>query len=565
VIDKIMQPIPHLLIRADAGGSLGTGHVMRMIALAQAYIRRGGEVTIASVQCPPPIIERVDELGVKHVLLKGAELGNAEDATATLTLCEELECEWLVLDGYHFDESYQKKVFGKGVKILAVDDYGHCDTWYCDAVLNQNLGAEHWKRGNAYNPEMQWLLGSPFALIREEFLESIRNAKEKQRPLKKILITLGGSDPDNVTALVLKALENVSSGPLNLRVLVGGGNQHRKLLEKLAEDSKYQIDLLSNVRDMPSMYEWADGVISAGGSTCWEWLAYGLPGAVVTIAENQEPIVDELNSQQLALSLGWYTKAKSDVWGRALDCWLNKVIMQVEKALIVDGKGADRVAALLHGCLKITIATAEKGWLKESVDQLYNKMKSLGHEVCVVFDAQKIQPSDILFLLSFWSLLPAELLARNTHNIVVHGSALPHGRGWSPVTWQILENKNSIPMTLFEAVEAVDAGAIYIQTNMEFKGYELLGEIQAKQADIQFQLCCEFVNQYPRIISKRQKQSGTASQYPRRSAKDSQLDPNKTLLEQFNLLRTVDNSNYPAFFELGGRKFHLKIQAVIEK
>ncbi len=343
-----MNAIPQLIIRADAGGVLGTGHVMRMIALAQAYRRRGGEVTIASVQCPTPIVERVESLGIAHTFIQASELGNQQDANATLDLCHAHESQWLVLDGYHFDENYQKEVVGKGIKVLAVDDYGHCETWHADAVLNQNLGAENWSHRNASNPETRWLLGSSFALLREEFIDSILQAKEKQLPAKRVLITLGGSDPDNVTALVLQALEYVSLAPLELRVLVGGGNPHRAELEAMAESSKHQIELLTNVSDMPSMYEWTDAVISAGGSTCWEWLAYGLPGAVVTIADNQEPIVREFESRDLALCLGWFTEFDCSQWAEQLQDWLsgNKKIGSFEtRRQIVDGFGAERAVA----------------------------------------------------------------------------------------------------------------------------------------------------------------------------------------------------------------------------
>ena len=344
-----MRLLPKLLIRADAGGVLGTGHVMRMIALAQAYMRRGGKVTIASVQCPDPIIERVEALGINHTLILEAELGDAKDSAATLDLCRSLGCKWLILDGYHFDEPYQLRVFRQGVKVLAVDDYGHCDTWHCDTVLNQNLGAEHWVDRKSDNPKIQWLLGSSFALIREEFLKSIRHAKEKPFPAKNILITLGGADPDNVTSLVLQALERANLDNLHLRVLVGGGNLHRPSLESQAASSTHHIELLTNISDMPSMYEWADAVISAGGSTCWEWLSYGLPGAVVTIADNQEPLIKEFLNRDLALCLGWFTDFNLDEWKTSLEnCLLGREVFACfeSRRHIIDANGAARVAAL---------------------------------------------------------------------------------------------------------------------------------------------------------------------------------------------------------------------------
>ena len=342
--------IPPLVIRADAGGVLGTGHIMRMIALAQAYQNRGGRAVMASAQCPQSMIDRVEELGIEHHLFTECELGHTQDAASTVKLCKKLDAQWVVLDGYHFAESYQRQIKDHGIKVLAIDDYGHCSTWFCDAVLNQNLGAENWGRTDSNLSDTQWLFGSSYALIREEFFQSIQASKEKPFPAQRILVTLGGADQDNVSLLVLQSLENTTLQDLKIRLLVGGANPHQKQLEMFAQTSRHHIEILCNVRDMPSMYQWTDAVISAGGSTCWEWLAYGLRGAVITIAENQEPISSELHTQTLALTLGWHTQFDLNSWSRQLESWLKGEqpgSSFEERRQLIDGHGAARAAALL--------------------------------------------------------------------------------------------------------------------------------------------------------------------------------------------------------------------------
>jgi UDP-2,4-diacetamido-2,4,6-trideoxy-beta-L-altropyranose hydrolase len=556
-----------LIIRADAGGVLGTGHIMRMIALAQAYIKRGGHVIIASANCPASMIDRVRASGIEYRMLTECELGDVNDVQQTIEIITKSQADWIILDGYHFNEPYQQQLSNYSFKVMIVDDYGHCRNWNCDAILNQNLGAEHWPRGNTINPNTQWLMGSHFALIREEFLQSISQAEEKKHPFRHIVITLGGSDPDNVTLLILKAIENATNHPLEIKVLIGGANHNIKSIQGYAQSSKHTIHILVNVSDMPSIYEWADAVISAGGSTCWEWLAYGLPGAVVTIANNQKKIVDELSQRHIAINLGNSNQFDLDTWQSKLSEWLQEKTAAASyqiKRNIIDSKGTDRILAALTGKLTITIATADKGWLAHSITTLADQFREQGHKVSIVYDADDIKPSDILFLLSFWNMIKPDVLNKNVHNIVVHGSALPKGRGWSPVTWQIIDGEKSIPMTLFEAVDDVDAGNIYLQTNMHFQGHELLDDIQEKQAATQFELCCNFVNKYPGIISSQVSQAGEPSFYRRRSAKDSELDIHKTIVEQFNLLRTVDSQYYPAFIKINGRSFKITIEPMAD-
>jgi hypothetical protein len=74
-------------------------------------------------------------------------------------------------------------------------------------------------------------------------------------------------------------------------------------------------------------------------------------------------------------------------------------------------------------------------------------------------------------------------------------------------------------------------------------------------------LCRNFVARYPQILVEARPQAGEPSVYPRRRPEDSELDPDKTLAQQFNLLRVVDNESYPAFFRWAGQRFVLKVQA----
>ena len=130
------------------------------------------------------------------------------------------------------------------------------------------------------------------------------------------------------------------------------------------------------------------------------------------------------------------------------------------------------------------------------------------------------------------------------------------------MTWQILEGKNDICMTLFEAVPELDAGPIYTQEWIQLDGSELVDVWREKQAKVTQNLCKQWVHAYPESIKNSKSQEGTGSFYTRRRAHDSALHPDKTLREQFNLLRVVDNQHYPAFFDLYGKRYQILIEQV---
>jgi methionyl-tRNA formyltransferase len=208
--------------------------------------------------------------------------------------------------------------------------------------------------------------------------------------------------------------------------------------------------------------------------------------------------------------------------------------------------------------LKVAIITSLNQWFVPYAKELSNQIKNSR----VLFDHTKIKDGfDVLFILSYHKVIPKNFLKKNRHNIVVHASDLPKGKGWSPMFWQILEGKNSIVFTMFEADTSIDSGGVYMKRTLQLDGFELNKELRKKQADFIVQMCFEFLNGYEKFKTPKP-QKGKESFYPKRTAKDSRLDIDKTIKEQFNLLRIVDNEEYPAFFEIDNHHYILKIEKV---
>lgn len=197
-------------------------------------------------------------------------------------------------------------------------------------------------------------------------------------------------------------------------------------------------------------------------------------------------------------------------------------------------------------------------WIVPYAERLVKELESFGHEVVFLDKHEEVVTGDCAFFLGCEKLVKKDILLKNKYNLVAHESFLPQGKGWSPLTWQILEGKNEIPVTLFEAEERVDSGDIYFQEVIKFVGSELIDELREQQGNKTIELAIKFVQAFPNIVGK--KQTGEETFYPKRSPKDSELDINKTIAEQFNLLRVVDNKRYPAFFKYRGHKYILKIE-----
>jgi len=212
-----------------------------------------------------------------------------------------------------------------------------------------------------------------------------------------------------------------------------------------------------------------------------------------------------------------------------------------------------------EGRWRISVCSDATSWINVYIIELLLEWVLDGHEVRWAHDASTLLEGDLCFYLSYGKIVNADLLAKNKNNLVVHESDLPKGRGWSPLTWQVLEGANSIPLTLFEAAEVVDSGPIYLQGKIDLYGNELIEDLRCLQAVSTIHLCRVFVADYPHILNKAHAQNGGATYYRRRSPVDSQLDPDQTIREQFKLLRVSDNLRYPAWFEIDGNRYRLRI------
>jgi methionyl-tRNA formyltransferase len=208
--------------------------------------------------------------------------------------------------------------------------------------------------------------------------------------------------------------------------------------------------------------------------------------------------------------------------------------------------------------MRITILTDNAGsWFLPHGRKLEALLRGAGHEATYVSRKQAIEPGDVCFLLSCVRIVEPEYLARNRHNIVVHASDLPRGKGFSPLQWQILEGRQEVVLTLLEAVAAVDAGPYYSKSTLRFDGTELHDELREKLGSRIVEMCLEFVEKGGSLVPV--PQQGEESFYPRRTGSDDEIDIRKSILEQFNHFRIADNDRFPLYFHHLGHKYVLKI------
>jgi len=323
-----------LLIRADASPDVGVGHVMRCLALAQSWQDLDlGSVHIACLEIPHALERRLQANGISIHRL--AEPDRAADVAA---IASDIEANWIVVDGYRFDEEYHRGVRACGARVLVVDDFGTTGSWDADILLDQNMGAsfdQHYGGARVQGPV---LMGSNFCLLRREFRTYSPSSTEATSGVLNILVLAGGGAGGGFRSVIIPLLEEVAS-PIQARVVVGPADSVESSTTPVESE---RIKVLVDVRDMPAQMEWADVAVSASGSTAWELMFMGVPSVLVPVADNQKSIARMLHEEGAVVSVDDCTQI-----GEQLNALVNdrekRQLLRKRAQSMIDGLGAQRV------------------------------------------------------------------------------------------------------------------------------------------------------------------------------------------------------------------------------
>jgi UDP-2,4-diacetamido-2,4,6-trideoxy-beta-L-altropyranose hydrolase len=344
--NKLSRAQLSLYIMADADSKIGTGHIMRCIALAQAWQDRGGKATFFSHCESDTLRQHIINEGFGFIAIEiphsdPSVLDQTLEKLSAISYRPSANC-WLVLDGYHYTPDYQAAIRDAGIHLLVIDDMNHLQHYHADILLNQNIHAQDLKYH--CDEDTTLLLGTRYVLLRREFLK-YRDFKHKiPKRAKNILVTLGGADPDNVTLKAIEALNLLEDPDISVKIIIGPANPHQEMLRKALSSIHFKMELLANPLNIPCLMTWADVAVSAGGSTCWELAFMELPSILIALSPDQQGIVDGLSHNGFALKIDEHiTQDIADALSALIVDHEKRKTMSIQGRNLVDGNGACRV------------------------------------------------------------------------------------------------------------------------------------------------------------------------------------------------------------------------------
>lgn len=337
----------NVVIRTDSSISIGTGHLIRCLTLADGLKQQGIGVHFVCREEKGNLIELIENRGYEvHRLPSNIEL-RAEKKLTQIILEKKLTFpDWLIIDHYDIDCSWEISFRKYVKKIMVIDDLAN-RKHDCDLLLDQNYNVDNERYHGLIPDHCVQLLGPRYALVRPQFREARENLRKRNGEVKRILVFMGGADPTNQTCKVLGAIKKLNSPVIAVDTVIGTANKHREEIESLASNMSNTI-CHYNVENMSELMAVADLSIGAAGTTAWERSCVGLPSLVITIANNQIEIAENLAKSGIVINLGWFEDVKKTKITSALKNLLDKpdIIrqMSIDGMRMVDALGTERVA-----------------------------------------------------------------------------------------------------------------------------------------------------------------------------------------------------------------------------
>lgn len=359
-----------VVFRTDSSLLIGTGHLMRCLALAGELSTRGAQVVFICRNLPGNMNTQVLRNGHKlhelplddNTLMNNPGVSEYErwlaveketDAFQTGRVLAEKEngADVLVVDHYALDSVWEREVLPYIKRLMVIDDLAN-RRHDCHILLDQNLYENMDKRyEHLVGADTQLLLGPTFALLRKEFNSQRKVMAKRDGRVRKVMVSFGGADRTNETLKFLDSLAEAKAVALNFEVIVGKTNPNNDIIKEKC-DGMANVAYYRAVNDIARLMVEVDLAVGAGGTSTWERCCLGLPAVTVAVAENQVEVARLSERMGFAVYLGISEQVSADrmikyVTELAEDR-PKMVAMSSAGMKLVDGLGVNRVCDILY-------------------------------------------------------------------------------------------------------------------------------------------------------------------------------------------------------------------------
>lgn len=364
--------VTSVAIRVDVSRRIGTGHFLRCLTLANVLSLGGVVVRFVTRGLPPIFQDTLSAKGHEYVLLderpaspalaggsfrpllahsEWLPVSQQQDAADTIAALEDRLWDWLIVDHYALDWRWEQALRKSCHHLMVIDDLAD-RRHECDLLLDQNLGRRTADYDDLVAAGCLTLIGPHYALLRPEFAQRrYKSLLRRTAPaLERLLISLGGVDPDNATGRILSALKGCNlPDHCRISVVLGATAPWIEKVRQGAGELPWPVEVLVNVEDMASLIADSDVAIGAAGGSAWERCALGLPTILLILAENQRCAAAALADSGGVVLVGDVDTVCNQLASAIQHVLLDGALTRMSQAAakIADGGGAERIARIM--------------------------------------------------------------------------------------------------------------------------------------------------------------------------------------------------------------------------
>ena len=334
-----------VLIRVDASRALGTGHVMRELALADVLRSRGAAVSFACRTLDGRAADLISPAGFSLCELASADDEAADFAATARASRGNYDC--IIVDDYRLGASWEREARKLARHIVVVDDIADRDH-DCDLLIDQNLYEDRARRYlTRIAPACARLLGPHYAMLRPEFEKTRATTRVRTGEVRRLHVSFGGTDPTGQTLIALEAIAHVQGPQWTTDVVIGPGNPDCQQIEAAAQRLMGATCHVAppNIAHLMSR---ADVALGSGGVSTNERMCVGLPAVVVATSALQEQSARDVALAGAHKYLGGFGALTFADYADALrELAAAPAVVRAMSAAgmrLVDGRGCERVA-----------------------------------------------------------------------------------------------------------------------------------------------------------------------------------------------------------------------------
>jgi len=358
----------NIVFRVDASLTIGSGHVMRCLALAECLRVQGHDCLFLCRDHPGNRIDLIRTRGFDLVPLSNSgyepepapnhshglkhnswlHVSWETDVTQVHNVLEGKEVDWLVVDHHGLDVRWESEVRPLCKHILVIDDLADRDH-DCDVLVDQNYQQTNTRYVGRTPSVCAHLIGPKYALLGAEYRDLHSQVKLRAGKVNRVLVYFGGADVNDITSLVFRALKAHHLDPIQVDVVVDSKQPNARGVQKLVSGEP-NFTLHMDIPTLSDLMMEADLAIGAAGVSSWERCCLGLPTLVISLAENQKLVAHELHTGKYISWLGHIDELSLVEISRQISRFLVLGITESWSRRcweLVDGRGVERLAFIL--------------------------------------------------------------------------------------------------------------------------------------------------------------------------------------------------------------------------